>query len=303
MAFTVTILGSGSALPTTHANQSAQVIEMDNQLFLMDCGEATQINLRKRKVKMQKIDHIFISHLHGDHYFGLVGLLSTMHLLGRKKTLHIHSPKGLKETVDVHFRNGNSNMGYEIVFQEVKEAGQLVYEDEKILVSSLPLKHRISCFGYKFQEKKKDRKLIAEKLEEYNIPNYARHALTKGEDFKSAEDGTLIKNAELTFDPEPPKSYAYCSDTAFYEKLVSYIKDVDLLYHEATFLDEEKEWAKTTYHSTSKQAAEIAHLSNAKKLIVGHFSSRYKNRERFLQEGRQLFKNMWIAEEGTQYVV
>lgn len=301
MSFSVTILGSGSALPTTHANQTAQVIEMGNQLFLMDCGEATQINLRKRKVKMQKIDHIFISHLHGDHYFGLVGLLSTMRLLGREKSLHVHAPKGLQEIVELQFKNAGSDLSYELIFQEVNHAGQLILETEKLKVTALPLKHRISCYGYKFEEKPKDRKLIPEKLEEHHIPNYARHALTKGEDFKSADDGRLVKNKELTKDPEPPKSYAYCSDTAYYEKMFPFIEGVDLLYHEATFLNKEKEWAKKTYHSTAMQAAEVAKKCNVKRLIIGHFSSRYKNRQPFLQEGRQVFKNMDIAEEGETF--
>jgi|SRR5690554_3681289 len=301
MGFSVTILGSGSALPTTHANQSAQVIEMGNQLFLMDCGEATQINLRRRKVKMQKIDHIFISHLHGDHYFGLVGLLSTMRLLGREKPLYIYAPKGLQEIVELQFKNANSDFSYALVFQEVTHAGQLLLETDKLKITTLPLKHRIPCFGYLFEEKEKDRKLIPEKLAEHDIPNYARHALTKGEDFISTEDGRLVKNIELTKDPEPPKAYAYCSDTAYNEALFPFIKGIDLLYHEATFLNEEKEWAKKTYHSTAIQAAEVARKCNVKRLIIGHFSSRYKNREPFLQEGRQVFENMDIAEEGETF--
>jgi ribonuclease Z len=302
MAFSVLIMGSGSALPTVHSNQTSQLIEMGNQLFLMDCGEGTQINLRRYKVKIQKIDHIFISHLHGDHFFGLVGLLSTMHLLGRKKELHIHGPEGLKEIVEVQFRNAGSHLSFEMEFHCTKKAGEVVYEDDKVIVSVIPLKHRISCFGYKFQEKPKPRKLDPKALEKYEIPNYARHALTLGEDFRD-EEGKVVPNKKLTKDPESPKAYAYCSDTAYYEKLLPYIEEVDLLYHETTFLESERERANQTFHSTAKDAAKIAQLAKAQKLIVGHFSNRYKSKERFLQEGRQLFKPMELAEEGKTFEV
>lgn len=302
MGFSVLILGSGSALPTVHSNQTSQLIEMDDQLFLMDCGEGTQINLRRNKAKVQKINHIFISHLHGDHFFGLVGLLSTMHLLGRKKELHIHGPDGLKEIVEIQFRNAGSHLSFEMIFHLTNKGGEVVYEDDKVIISSLPLNHRIPCFGYKFQEKEKPRKLDPKALEQYEIPNYARHALTLGEDFRD-EEGKVISNKKLTKDPEPPKAYAYCSDTAYYEKLIPYIQGVDLLYHETTFLESERERANKTFHSTAKDAAKIADLAQVKKLIVGHFSNRYKSKERFLQEGRQLFKPMDLAEEGVTFKV
>lgn len=302
MAFSVLILGSGSALPTVHSNQTAQLIEMDNQLFLMDCGEGTQINLRRYKVKIQKINHIFISHLHGDHFFGLVGLLSTMHLLGRKNELHIHGPKGLQEIVEIQFRNAGNHLSFEMLFHTTEKAGQVVYEDQKVQITSLPLKHRIPCFGYKFEEKEKPRKLNPKALEKYEIPNYARHALTLGEDFRD-EVGRVLPNKKLTEDPEPPKAYAYCSDTAYSENLLPYLKSVNLLYHESTFLESERARAKKTYHSTAKDAAKIASQAEVGKLIVGHFSNRYKSKDRFLQEGRQLFKPMELAEEGKTFEV
>lgn len=302
MSFSVLIMGSGSALPTVHSNQTSQIIEMGNSLFLMDCGEGTQIQLRKHKVKVQKIDHIFISHLHGDHFFGLVGLLSTMHLLGRKNELHIHGPKGLKEIVEIQFRNAGNHLSFEMLFHQTDHAGQVVYEDDKVIVTALPLKHRIPCFGYKFQEKEKPRKLKPAALEKFEIPNYARHALTLGEDYRDGE-GKVISNKKLTEDPDAPKAYAYCSDTAYYPKLQEFIQEVDLLYHEATFLESEKERAAQTFHSTAMDAATVAKEVNAKRLIVGHFSNRYKSKERFLQEGRQLFKNMDLAEEGKVFEV
>lgn len=302
MAFKVLILGSGSALPTLQANQTSQVIEMGNELFLMDCGEGTQIELRRNKVKVQKIDHIFISHLHGDHFFGLVGLMSTMHLLGRKKELHIHGPKGLQEIIEIQFRNAGSHLSYEMQFHLVEAAGAVVFENDKVKISSLSLKHRIPCFGFKFEEKEKPRKLIPSALEKYAIPNYARHELTKGEDFRS-EDGVVVKNNLLTTDPEAPKSYAYCSDTAYNAKLIPFIKGVDLLYHESTFLEKDRKRATKTFHSTAKDAAQVALEAEAKKLLLGHFSNRYKSKDAFLQESRPTFKESYIAEEGMEYLV
>ncbi|MEQ8910057.1 MAG: ribonuclease Z [Vicingaceae bacterium] len=302
MSFSVLILGSGSALPTISSNQTSQVIEMGNQLFLMDCGEGTQVELRRNKVKVQKIDHIFISHLHGDHFFGLVGLLSTMHLLGRKKELHIHGPKGLQEIIEIQFRNAGSHLAYPMSFHKVEKGGQLVYEDQKVLISSLPLHHRIPCFGYKFEEKEKPRKLIGEALEKHQIPNYARHELTKGEDFRG-EDGRIVANHLLSEEPEPPKAYAYCSDTAYFKKMIPHIESVNLLYHEATFLERDRERADKTFHSTAKDAARVASEAGVDKLLLGHFSNRYKAKDGFLQESRQLFKQSYIAEEGQRFKV
>lgn len=302
MSFSVLILGSGSALPTISSNQTSQVIEMGNQLFLMDCGEGTQVELRRNKVKVQKINHIFISHLHGDHFFGLVGLLSTMHLLGRKTDLYIHGPKGLQEIVEIQFRNAGSHLAYTMNFNIVEKGGQVVYEDKKLSITALPLHHRIPCFGYRFQEKEKPRKLIPEALEKYKIPTYARHALTQGEDFRG-EDGRLVSNDLLSVKAEEAKTYAFCSDTAYFSKLIPFIKQVDLLYHEATFLESERERAIKTFHSTASDAAKIAKEAAVKKLLLGHFSNRYKAKDGFLQESRPFFKNSFLAEEGIVYKV
>jgi len=300
MPLEVLILGSGSALPTISANQTAQVVSCGNQLFLVDCGEGTQVQLRKNKVKIQNINHVFISHLHGDHFFGLVGLLSTMHLLGRRSEIYIHGPKGLDEIVEIQFRNAGSHLSFKMVFYTVEKEGQVLFEDSKITVTSLPLKHRIPCFGFHFQEKKGLRKLDGQKLLEHNIPVYARKGIAEGEDFRS-EEGVVVKNSELTMDPPKPKAYAFCSDTAYYEKLIPFILEVDLLYHEATFLESERERAKKTFHSTAKDAATIALKVNAKQLLMGHFSNRYKNKDGFLQEARMIFKSTHVAVEGKSF--
>lgn len=302
MSLEVLILGSGSALPTISANQTSQVITCGNQLFLVDCGEGTQVQLRKNKVKIQSINHIFISHLHGDHFFGLVGLLSTMHLLGRRETLCIHGPKGLDEIVEIQFRNAGSHLSFKMKFDTIEKAGVILYEDVKVVIKSIPLKHRIPCFGFHFQEKTGLRKLDGQKLLEYNIPVYARKSIAEGQDFRS-EEGVVVKNKTLTKDPLPPTAYAFCSDTAYYEKLIPFIQGVDLLYHEATFLESERERAKKTFHSTAKDAASIAQQVGAKKLILGHFSNRYKNKDGFLQEARQVFKETHVAKEGTVFEV
>ena len=302
MGLEVLIVGSGSALPTISANQTSQVITCGNQSFLVDCGEGTQVQLRKNKVKIQNINHVFISHLHGDHFFGLVGLLSTMHLLGRRADLQIHGPKGLDEIVEIQFRNAGNNLSFNMLFNTVEKSGLILYEDNKVIITSIPLKHRIPCFGFHFQEKKGLRKLDGHKLVQHDIPIYARKSIAEGQDFRS-DEGVVIKNAELTFDPVSPTSYAFCSDTAYSEKLIPFIQNVDLLYHEATFLESERDRAKKTFHSTAKDAASIALQANAGQLILGHFSNRYKNKDGFLQEARSVFKNTLVAKEGEVFKV
>lgn len=302
MSLKILILGSGSALPNLSANQTAQIVECGNQSFLVDCGEGTQVELRRNKVKVQSIDHVFISHLHGDHFFGLVGLLSTMHLLGRTKELHIHGPKGLDEIVQIQFKNAGSHLSFNMIFQPIEHSGQLLFENKKLKVTALPLKHRIPCFGFLFQEKEGLRKLKVSALEKYKIPTYARKGITEGHDFIT-KDGEIILNAEITKDPPIPGSYAFCSDTAYYEKLIPLIKGTDLLYHESTFLRDDKDKAKKTFHSTTDDAATIAEKSQVKKLLLGHFSNRYKNKELFINEAREIFEESYLAEEGEVFKV
>lgn len=302
MSLNLLILGSGSALPTLDSNQTAQVLETESELYLIDCGEGTQIELRRHRVRMQRINHIFISHLHGDHFFGLVGLLSTMHLLGRKKTISIHGPEGLEEIVRVQFRNAGSHLSYTMDFNTIKKGDLLVHEDKYVKVKSLELNHRIKTFGFLFEEQPKPRKLIPKALEKYKVPNYARKGITQGEDYVDPE-GNKVDNTLLSEDPDIPQRYAYCSDTAYHEPLIQGLKQVDLLYHEATFQEADRERAKTTYHSTAKDAARIANLAGVKKLLLGHFSNRYKTRQGFLKEARPIFPEAFIAEEGEKYKV
>ncbi|KAA3647393.1 MAG: ribonuclease Z [Bacteroidetes bacterium] len=302
MSFKVLILGNGSALPTISSNQSSQVVEVGNSLFLIDCGEGTQIELRRNKVKIQNLDHIFISHLHGDHFFGLVGLMSTMHLLGRKNELHIHGPKGLDEIIQIQFRNAGSHLSYNMIFHEVYEAGQLLYENKEVKITTIPLMHRIPCFGFLIQEKIKLRKIKVEALARYKIPIHARKSITEGSDYTN-EEGQVIPNQLMTIDPEQPKSYAYCSDTAYAERIIEFIEGVDLLYHESTFLESERARAKKTFHSTAADAARIAKQAHVGKLILGHFSNRYKDKTAFLAEAKPIFSLTEIAEEGKEYLV
>lgn len=296
----VLILGSGSALPTVNSHQSAQLLYDGHHSFLIDCGEGTQVELRRNKVKMQKINHVLISHLHGDHYFGLVGLISTMHLLGRKTPLNIYGPKGLKEVIEIQFRTSGSVMSYDLIFHLIEGPNQLLFEDKRIQVISLPLSHRIECYGFHFKEKMGPRKLNVEMLKKYKVPVYARNGLTEGEDFVTAE-GQVITNETMTFDPPKPKSYAYCSDTAFSERLIAAIGEVDLIYHEATFLERDKKRAKKTFHSTTKDAARVAKSVQAQKLLIGHFSNRYPSVQALVDEAREEFKETYHAEESKWY--
>jgi len=302
MPLSVLILGNGSALPTVNTHQTAQILASGNELFLIDCGEGTQVELRRHSVKIQRINHVFISHLHGDHFFGLVGLLSSMHLLGRTNKIHIYGPEGLDEIVQIQFRKGGSKLSFEMEFHAINSAGMVLFENKNLIVETLPLNHRIPCFGFLFKEKIGLRKLKANALKEFDIPKHKRKGITEGEDFIN-DEGERIPNEKITNAPADPVSYAYCSDTAYSEKLIELIKGIDLLYHESTFLESEKERAKKTFHSTAKQAAQVANLAGVGKLLLGHFSNRYRSKERFLMESRQIFKQSFIAEEGVEFKV
>lgn len=301
--FNVLILGNASASPTLTRSNTAQLINIDEQYYLMDCGEGTQIKLREYKIKLQRINNIFISHLHGDHYLGLIGLLQTMHLMGREKELNIFCPGNIKEVIDVHLKASESHLRYDIKYVSVnhKESG-VVFENEKIEVLSIPLKHRIACSGYLFREKPKPRRINPIAIKENNVPKYHINKLKAGEDF-IAENGEIIKNSKLTIDSLPSLSYAFCSDTKFYEPISTIIKDVDLLYHEATFIDEHSDRAKKTFHSTAKQAGEMARISNANRLIIGHFSNRYIDLNVLLQESKLEFENTELALQGKTFEV
>ncbi|MCF6132276.1 ribonuclease Z [Flavobacterium wongokense] len=297
----LTILGCYAATPRTITNPTSQVLEIRNRMFLIDCGEGTQVQLRKNKLKFSKINHIFISHLHGDHFYGLVGLISTFMLLNRQTDLHVYGPKGIKEIILLQLRYSNSYTGYNLYFHELdSKESEVVFEDDKVLVKTIPLKHRIYTNGYLFQEKAKERKLNIEAVEKYNIDVVYYRKIKYGGDIK-LEDGTIIPNAELTFDPEPAKSYAFCSDTMYDESIIPIIEKCDVLYHETTFLESEADKAESTMHSTAKQAAMIAQKANVKDLILGHYSTRYSNIELFRQEALTIHPNVLLADDGVVF--
>ncbi|WP_333694993.1 ribonuclease Z [Flavobacterium sp.] len=297
----LTILGCYAATPRTITNPTSQVLEIKNRMFLIDCGEGTQVQLRKNKIKFSKINHIFISHLHGDHFFGLVGLISTFMLLNRESDLHVYGPKGIKELILLQLRAGNSYTGYNLYFHELEsKESEVLFEDEKVIVKTIPLKHRIYTNGFLFQEKNKERKLNIDKIQNLGIDVVYYQKIKYGGDI-TLDNGTLIPNHEITFDPEPEKSYAFCSDTVYDEDLISHVKNVDVLYHEATFLEKEAHLAEKTMHATAKQAATIAFRAKVNKLILGHYSTRYATIDLFKTEAETIFSNVLLADDGKEF--
>lgn len=297
----LTILGCYAATPRTLTNPTSQVLDIKNRLFLIDCGEATQVQLRKNKIKFSKINHIFISHLHGDHVYGLIGLVSTFMLLNRVNDLHIYGPKGIKEMITLQLRLSNSWTSYGLYFHELESnESEVIFEDDKVVVSTIPLKHRIYTNGFLFREKMGDKKINAEAMKKYQIETCYFQNVKNGKDIV-LENGTVIPNSELTFEPIPPKSYAFCSDTLYDESLVDLIKDVDVLYHESTFLESEAALAQKTMHSTAKEAANIALKANVKQLVLGHYSTRYENISLFKHEAETIFPNVLLAEDAKTF--
>ncbi len=292
MGIKVTILGFNSAVPTINSHPTAQWVNVNEQHFLVDCGEGTQIQLRKAKAKFSKLNQIFISHLHGDHLFGLIGLISTLQLLGREKDLQIFGPKGIKDFIMNQLSHTNAHCGFYLDFVELESnESQLIFENKKVEVHTLPLKHRIYCNGYLFKEKPGLKHLNIQQIEKYpEIERCDFLKLKQGFDF-TLENGHTIPNTELTHPANPTKSYAFCSDTMYNESLVPFIKNVDLLYHEATFLHNMKKLADKTGHSTALEAATIAKKANAKQLIIGHFSNRYNDYTPLLEEAKSVFPN------------
>ena len=304
MSLKLTILGCHSATPRVNAHPTSQFLEIKNHNFLIDCGEGTQVQLRKYGVKFSKIKHIFISHLHGDHYYGLIGLIATFGMLNRENALNIYAPKGLKEVITLQLKLSKSWTNYPLIFHELSSKNsELIFEDEKVKVHTIPLNHRIYTNGFLFQEKLGERKLnIAEisNYKEIEICDYQN--LKNGKDFKF-ENGDLIKNEKLTLDPNLPKSYAFCSDTCYFPRIISIIKNATCLYHETTFLKDKEDLATSTKHSTAEQAAKIANEAEVKQLIIGHFSNRYKNKLLFQDEAKTVFENTLLAEEGKTFEI
>lgn len=293
----LTILGCHSATPKTLNNPTSQLLEVRGHLFLIDCGEGTQVALRKSKVKFARIKYIFISHLHGDHFYGLIGLISTFTLLGREADLHIYGPKGIQEIITLQLKLGKAWTNYNLIFHELQATtSQLIFEDDKVEVHTIPLKHRVYTNGFLFNEKPGDRKLNIDAAVAAKIDHSYFRKLKSGADVTNRE-GKLIDNERVTLSPDPPKSYAFCSDTFYYPEIVPLIKNVSLLYHEATFLEEHKHLCEKTKHSTAKEAAIIAKEAKVKQLILGHFSTRYANLNLFLEEANTIFKNTHLAED------
>ena len=297
----LSILGCYSATPRIIAHTTSQVLDVRGHMFLIDCGEGTQVELRRHKIKFNQIKHIFISHLHGDHYFGLVGLISTFRLLTRETDLHIYGPKGLKELITLQIKLADSWTNFKLIFHELSsKSSELIFEDEKVSVQTIPLDHRVYTNGFLFKEKPYDRKLDINKAKDLNIDKAYYRKLKQGEDVVN-ENGELISNAKVTYDGQLPKSYAFCSDTAYNEAIIPLISNVDVLYHESTFLEAHENLCTKTKHSTAKQAATIALKAKVKQLILGHYSTRYGGVDQFKSEASTVFKEVYLAQDGKVF--
>jgi ribonuclease Z len=298
MSFQVTILGSGAAIPTSHRNPTSQYVYCNDRHFLIDCGEGTQVQLRKRQIHIQKITDIFISHLHGDHFFGLVGLLSSLHLLGRDKGLTIYGPEELEQIIRLQLEVGGTKLNFNLNFVALNgKEHRMIYEDKLIEVWTFPLNHRIPTNGFRIQEKPKERNIRKERFQEDGISLTAIPFFKRGEDFIT-ESGQVLYAEEYTNPPKKAFSYTYCSDTAYDERILPFISNSSVLYHEATFLDDKLDRAKSTFHSTARQAAEIAWKAGVGSLYIGHLSARYDDGKAHELEARQVFENSFVVEDG-----
>lgn len=301
--FEVTVLGNTSSIPVHGRHHTAQVVRFGQDFLLLDCGEAMQLQARAFKIKVSKINNIFISHLHGDHYLGLVGLLSSYNLAKRINPLTIFGPHGLDDIITTNFRYSNTKLSYPLNFVETKDNGlNLLLEDKRYDVFSFPLKHRLPTTGFLIREKEGLRNLIKEELQQSPVPLAAIQALRSGQNYTD-ENGKIFRVKDYTYPLPPLRSYAFCSDTIFDPELKQYLKNVDLLYHESTFMEDNIERAAVTFHSTARQAAEVANVSGVKKLLLGHYSSRYVNLEPLLDEAKSVFSNSVLSEEGQTYAI
>lgn len=297
----VTILGNNSAIPAFGRHPTSQIITTQDELLMFDCGEGTQIQILNYRIKRSRINHIFISHLHGDHYFGLIGLLNSFALLGRIQPLHVYAPAQLKEIIDLQFSISNTVLPYDFTFHPINQAG-LLLDAKHYTVECFPTKHRIECWGFIVREKRNQRKINIEKATAHHIPPAFFSKLQQGEDYVSPE-GKRIRNGLLTFENAKPKSYAFCADTIYDESLAEVIKEVDLAYHESTYPAALQEKAMERFHSTSAQAAAIALKAKVHKLLIGHFSAKFENLEQFETEAKEIFLNTENASEGTTYLI
>jgi ribonuclease Z len=299
--FGVTILGNNSALPAFDRHPTAQVVTLNDHLFLIDCGEGTQMQIARYKIKRSRINHIFISHLHGDHYFGLIGLLTSMSLLGREHDLHLFAPKGLDDIIDLQLKVAATTLSFKLHFHTLEKEG-IIVNHHKYEVECFATKHRIECWGFIIREKKAARKIDKDKVLQYEIPTAYYESLKTGKDYQK-KDGTVIKNELLTNANTDAKSYAFCADTIYDETLANKVQNATLLYHETTYLKDLHERAAMRFHSTTEQAATIALKANVNKLIIGHFSSKYEAIDVFLSETKCVFDNCDLAIEGISFIV
>lgn len=298
--FEVHILGCGSALPTTRHLATSQVINIREKLFMIDCGEGAQVQLRKSRLKFSRLNHIFISHLHGDHCFGLMGLISTFGMLERTANLHIHCHADLQRILEPQIEFFCKGMPYNVVFELFNPGEQaVIYDDRSVSVETIPLRHRIPCCGFLFREKPTPNHIRRDMIDFYQIPTYLINRIKNGEDYV-LEDGTVIPNARLTIPSDPPRSYAYCSDTCYLPRICEQIKGCDLLFHEATFAAADAKRAKETFHTTAPQAAEIAKAAQVKKLVIGHYSARYEDESILLKEASEVFPQSILAQENLR---
>lgn len=296
--FQIQILGCGSALPTTRHLPSSQIVNLRDKLYMIDCGEGTQLQMRRMRMRFSRLSHIFITHLHGDHCFGLPGLISTLGMLGRIGDLVIHGPKEVEDYLQPQLDTFCKNLAYRVVFNTIDPYQHtLVMEDRSVQVYSIPLKHRIPCCGYLFSEKQKEAHIIRDMIDFYNVPVRWLKDIKQGADYVT-EEGEVIPNARLTRPAAAPKRYAYCSDTSFSPEIIPWIEGVDLLYHEATFCDQDMARSKKTFHSTARQAAEIALRAQVKRFVIGHYSSRYEDLTQLHQEAKSVFPETIMGEEG-----
>ena len=303
LPFNLTILGCSSATPTSERNPTAQLLGHGEKLFLIDCGEGTQVSLRKMHIHFQRIRHIFISHLHGDHFYGLIGLVSSMHLLGRTKSLHIYGPPMLKEILELQLLASQTTLLYPLEFHPTQaEKQEVIFEDDHISVSSFPMLHRIPTTGFLFQEKPSERKIRKDVIELLKIPVHLIPKLRSGQDYVAA-DGTIHANNILTIDPPAPRTYAFCSDTAYFEDIIPVVKGATLLYHETTFMNDRVANAADKFHSTTGQAATIAVKAGVKKLLIGHYSARYDNLQPLLDEARAIFPDTELGVDGCVFEI
>ena len=298
----VTILGNNSALPAFGRHPTAQVVSVYGDDLLIDCGEGTQVQMQRFGFRWRKTQHIFISHMHGDHYFGLPGLINSMSLLGRTLPLHLYAPKELKPIMDQILEVADTVLSYPYHFHPLPEGAATLVETESFRVDCFPVNHRIQCHGFLVERKTRGRKLLPDKCREHEIPSYFYDRLKQGEDY-IRRDGFVIENKWVTEDGPSPKKYAYCADTVFTDSFLHYIKDCDTIYHECTYLHCDAERATQRFHSTAKQAAEVAKMANAKQLLLGHFSSKYRDLEPFREEASEIFPNVQVTEEGGAYEI